>query len=646
MGGSKYEYLLKPIKIGGTLIKNRFVMPPMLSEKGNGTHHFTDEAVAYYVRRAKGGFGLLITEFMCVSPEGLGCREEMGIWSDVFIPDLVKLTKAVQKEGAKIFAQLHHQGALASEHDIHQRAVGASAIPAPGKMEKVRALSVEEVYEVIGKFKEAAIRAKSAGFDGVEIHAAHSYLLCQFLSPYFNKRADEFGGSYENSFRICEYIIKEIKKSCGHDFPVSIRVSTEEFADAGLTAHDLRINCVLAERAGADCIHVSTGGIGGNVVTPYFIKAGFNIENIRKVKECVDIPVIGVGRMNDAVMMDLYISGGFLDMVSLGRQSVCDPDFPVKIMQEKENEIIPCIACLQRCFFTPGYDKNDTGISCMLNPFSGKETAWVIKEAKKKKEIAIVGAGPAGLEAAWILAARGHHVEVFEKENTVGGAFRLAAVPPHKQDFGKVIHTYKILCEKYGAKIKLGFQADCDFLSMDVWDDFIIATGSRPFIPPIQGLEQEPYVLAADILDGKRIFSDKRVLIIGGGLVGCETAEFLSMYGNQVVIAEMKDSVAEECSPVPKTFLMESMKKKKIEMYTSAKVEKIEKGNIKAEIKGKLTEFTEFDRIVIAAGSRPSAALADELREKGKRVHVIGDAKKVRDARAAIYEGAFIGMSL
>lgn len=328
-------------------------------------HCFSDEAIAYYAARAQGGFGLLITEFLCVDETGLGCDTEIGIWNDRFIPSLARLTEAIHSKEGRIFAQLHHQGILAVCSDIHTQPVGPSAIMSLSSMDPPRELSNAEVYALAGRFVDAAERAQKAGFDGVEIHAAHGYLLCQFLSTYFNKRSDEFGGSYENRFRMIRLIIAGIRERCGASYPISFRFSTDNFLDGGAIPHDSLIYAKLAEQAGVDYIHVSTGGAGGNVVTPYTYRPGFNIENIAKIKQNVSVPVIGVGRINEPALADLYVQMGLLDMVSLGRQSICDPNFPNKARDGCAQEIIPCVGCLQRCFFTPGYDETDTGISCI-----------------------------------------------------------------------------------------------------------------------------------------------------------------------------------------------------------------------------------------------------------------------------------------
>lgn len=642
----EYVSLFQPIQIGSLTIKNRFVMPPMLSASNVTDHCFSDEAIAYYAARAQGGFGLLITEFLCVDETGLGCDTEIGIWNDRFIPSLARLTEAIHSKEGRIFAQLHHQGILAVCSDIHTQPVGPSAIMSLSSMDPPRELSNAEVYALAGRFVDAAERAQKAGFDGVEIHAAHGYLLCQFLSTYFNKRSDEFGGSYENRFRMIRLIIAGIRERCGASYPISFRFSTDNFLDGGAIPHDSLIYAKLAEQAGVDCIHVSTGGAGGNVVTPYTYRPGFNIENIAKIKQNVSVPVIGVGRINEPALADLYVQMGLLDMVSLGRQSICDPNFPNKTRDGCAQEIIPCVGCLQRCFFTPGYDETDTGISCMLNPFSGKELSWKIEPAKQQKCIAIAGGGPAGLMAAWVLAKRGHEVHVYEKKSVLGGAFRLAAVPPRKHDFARVIHSYASLGKRYGVNYHLNAEMTPEVLRERKFDVLIVATGSKPLLPPIPGIEDPSLIKANDVLSGENPVVHSNVLILGSGLVGCELAEFLTLYDNQVSVVEMQPEFAKEGAPIPRSALLDSMKHRNIRLFPGTKVTQIHSDGVEAVCGDQTLEIRDFDKVILALGSRNLDELSQTAADCVPEVYVVGDARRARDARHAIYEAAHLAIQI
>lgn len=390
-----YEALFEPLKIGSLEIKNRFVVPAMDSHYTDETPQFTNQALNYYGQRANGGFGLIITEFLCVSEEGLAEKTQAGIYDDCFIPMLTQLTKRIHDNGSKIFAQLQHSGRLQGKDATNLPAVGASWIPAIGSAKEIHELTTSEIEIVVQKFVAAALRAQKANFDGVEIHGAHGYLLAQFLSKSTNKRVDQYGGNITNRARIVCEIIAAIKQACGKDFPICVRTSGDEGFFGGNTIEDAVAQAMLFEMAGADAIHISYG----TAIQSYYTKSGFNIDNVRKVKEAVQIPVIGVGRINDPTLALSAIQTKAMDFVALGRQSICDPHFPNKIKDGRIQEILTCTGCMQRCLYSSSFEEG-FGTSCMINPFSGKEGLWEIKPTTTPKKIAIIGAGPAGLQAA------------------------------------------------------------------------------------------------------------------------------------------------------------------------------------------------------------------------------------------------------
>ena len=481
----------------------------------------------------------------------------------------------------------------------------------------------------------------------MEVHGAHFYLIAQFLSKYANKRVDEFGGDYEGRFRFAKLVMENIRKKCGEDYPMLFRISADEFLDGGNTLEDCVIYSAMAEAAGAAAIHVSTGsGIGGNIVTPQFFEPGFNEDSAAAVKRAVGIPVIAVGRINDPAVAEHILRTGKADMVTLGRQSVCDPEFPKKLAQGRRDEIFHCAGCMQRCYYGKGCEEDDTGISCILNPFTGKESRWIMAPAEKPKRILIVGAGVAGLEAAWILAKRGHRVTVWEKNSLPGGNFRLAAVPPHKTDFAKAIGTYVTLGKKYGVTFQFGKEATEETVLAEQADAVILATGAKPLVPRIPGLDPEKLTFAGDILSGRTIVGKKKVLIMGGGLVGCELAEFLNLYGNEVTIVEMQSMLAKEDVSRSRVVLMERLRKAGTRQLTDTRIMELLPDGIRAERNGELQEFRGYDVLVMALGYRNYNPLEEPLRQHGSEVYVIGDAARARNAKFAIYEGAKLGLSL
>lgn len=642
----RYATLFEPIQIGRTTIVNRFVMPAM--ESGTTKEHlFTEQSKSYFMARAKGGFGLIITDYTAVSPEGIGVKDEIGLWDDCFIENLKSLTDEIHKTDAKIFAQLHHSGMMCVEKTTGVPPKGPSAIASPNYKEKVSAYTKEEVRRFVEKYGDAAARAKKAGYDGVEVHGAHGYQIAQFLSPFSNKRCDEYGGSYENRFRFAKEILENIRKKCGLEYPILFRISAEEFIESGCTIQDAMIYVQMAEKAGADAISVSTGtGIGGNIVTPHYFQPGFNVSNAEAVKKVVDIPVITVGRINEPALACAIIDNKRADMVALGRQSICDSEFPNKVREGREDEIFHCTGCMQRCYYAPGCEEDDTGVSCIINPFSGKENRWRIEQANDKKKIAIIGAGPAGLEAAWILAKRGHIVDVYEKNQEIGGNFRLASVPPKKQDLAHTIYTYERLCKKYRVKIHTNFEMTEEKITALGADVVILATGAEPVRPELSGISESDVIAAVDVLSGEELICDRKVLILGGGLVGCETAEFLHIYQNEVTIVDMADELAKESVKRSKAVLMENLKKHHTKVYLNTKMKQVKKDGIIGEKDGTEIVLDGFDQIILALGFRSYNPLEECTKNQCSEVHVIGDAKRARDAKFAIYEAAKLAISI
>ena len=644
----KYDALFKPIKIGSIEIQNRFVVPAMDSGFATEEHKISERGIQYYAARARGGYGLIVTELMGVDAQGITMPNQIGLWDDCFIDNLKELTAEIHKvPGVKIFAQIQHGGMVCIEKNIKTTPIGPSSIPAANYLEKIREMSNEEVYEMVNKFAAAALRSKKAGFDGVELQGGHGYLVAQFLSKAFNKRVDEFGGSYHNRFHFAELLIQAIKKTCGKDFPLSIRLSANEFLDGGNTPEDLKIYASLAEKAGVDCISITTGtGIGGNVVTPIYVDPGFNLPNVAAVKREVSVPVIGVGRINDPDIALHAVESGETDLLALGRQSIADSSFVNKLREGRVNEIFKCTGCMQRCYYGKTMDEDDVGVSCIINPFSGKEALWKITEAENKKKIVIVGTGPAGLQAAWILAKRGHTVIVMEKQATPGGNYKLAAVPPKKQDLAQTIVTYTTLCKKYGVTLKYNCKATAETLEAQKPDEVIMATGAEPFVPPIPGIHAENVVAAESVLKGETILSGMKVAVLGGGLVGCDTAEFLSLYHNNISIIEMDTQVAKEMVRRSKTVLMQRLKESNVRIYTDTRVCAIEGGSILVNRSGEEKTLDGFDAIVMAFGYKSYRPLQEDVENASYPVHYIGDALKGGDAKVAIYGATKLALQL
>lgn len=638
-----YNLLFQPCKIGTLEIKNRFVMPAMDSFYTDKSHQFTEQACNYYGERAKGQFGLIVTEYLCVSEEGLACDTQAGIYDDRFLPGLTKVAERVHKEGAKIFAQLHHAGRIQGPGTTEKEVVGAGPLQDINFPQQVHELTVEEIKILEEQFVKAALRAKTAGFDGVEVHGAHGYLLSQFLSKSLNKRVDEYGGTLTKRARIVCEIIQKIKQACGADYPVTVRTSGEENWYGGNSIEDATVHAVLFEAAGADAIHISYG----EAIESYYKNAGFNMDRVKKVKNAVHIPVIGVGRINDPTLAYLAVKTGCMDFVALGRQSIADPHFPEKVKENRLDEIFTCTGCMQRCLYKDTFEEG-CGTSCMMNPFSGKEGQWVLHPASEVKKIAVVGAGPAGLEAAWILAKRGMKVTLFEKKVTPGGQYRLASMPAMKQELAGTIGTYMTLCKKFGVTMRFGVEATPELLEQEGFEEVIVATGAEPIVPKIPGIDGETVCLANELLSGSKMIARKRVLVLGAGLVGVETAEFLTGYENQVTVVDMIKEPAPLAPWRPRMSLLAHLKEQQVTFELGAKVKEILPDGIVAERDGEEFSLQGYDAVVLAFGSKSSRKLYDSLNagQGDLSVHVIGDAAKPADAKKAIYDAAKLALEL
>jgi 2,4-dienoyl-CoA reductase-like NADH-dependent reductase (Old Yellow Enzyme family)/pyruvate/2-oxoglutarate dehydrogenase complex dihydrolipoamide dehydrogenase (E3) component len=635
-----YERLFEPMKIGKLEIKNRFVVPAMDSHYTNEEHQFTQQALNYYGERALGGFGLIITEFLCVSEEGLAEKTQAGIYDDKFIPMLSQLVERVHQNGSCMFAQLQHSGRLQGKGTSDLKVVGASNIPDKSKPREVHELTTSEVKVIIQKFVDAAKRAKKAGFDGVEIHGAHGYLLAQFMSRGVNKRVDCYGGNITNRARIVCEIVEEIKKECGQDYPVIVRTSGDEGYYGGNTIEDAVAQAMLFEKAGADAINVSYG----TAIQSYYVKNGFNIDNVKKVKDAVNVPVIGIGRINDPTLALSCLQTNAMDFVALGRQSICDSHFPNKVKENKINEILTCTGCMQRCLYTSSFE-DGFGTSCMINPFSGKESIWTIEKVTENKKIAIIGAGVAGLQAGWILGKRGYNVTIYEKENFAGGQYRLASVPAMKQDLAKTISTYLVFNEKYNVNIQYNTTVTKELLDKENFDEIIVSTGSLPIIPRIAGIDNDNVFKANDILSFNKVLQNQKVLVLGAGLVGVETAEILAEYGNSVTVVDMLDKAAPLAPKRPRENLLAHLKQLNVEFILNSKVLQINKDGIDYENNNQTKSLTQFDSIILAFGSKPNNELYNQLNEY-KNIHMIGDAFKAGDAKKAIYEATQLALTL
>ena len=640
MSMKEFSHLFSPIKVGETVVKNRVFMPPIstnLADKG----YVTDALVAHYAARAKGGVGLIVTEVTTVEPTYIYLPGDMSIHDDSFIPGWKKLTEAVHQYDCKILPQLFHPAYMAFPIPGTPRLIAPSNVGPYYAKEAPRSVTKEELKVIIKQFGEAALRVKTAGADGVEIHAAHAHgLLGGFLSPLYNKRTDEYGGDISCRLRLTLEVIEEVRKMCGKDFIIDVRISGDEYTDGGLNINDMIYVSKTLEKAGVDMLHVSGGTTiarGSSIPAPG-TKMGSHALLSEEIKKHVSIPVATVGRITEPWIADELIANDKADICMMGRANLCDAEFVNKAMNGHVEDIRPCIGCL-RCLTGIMFGKR---VSCTINPSLEIENEDTIKEAEEKKNILVIGSGPAGMEAAFVAHKRGHHVVLCEKDDKLGGEMNLAAVPIAKQDLTLVI---KYMAHKLeGVDVRLNTEVTLDMLKNEFKDYEVIAgTGASPIV--INPFTQfKSWMTADDVLAG-RAFPGRKIVIIGGGSVGCETADYLAPLINDlfprnrdVTILEMADGVMMNESGPGRSLLVRRMMEKGVKIITSAKVDSVTETEINYTQDDVTHTIKDADTLIFAAGYKKNPAVEEMLEESGLNYHMIGDAHEIGNIKTAITE--------
>lgn len=637
----KFENMFSPIQIGPMTVKNRFVVPPMGNNFANTDGCWSEQSAAYYAERAKGQFGLITVEATVVHQGAKGGPRKPCLYDDSSIESLKKITDACHAEGAKVSIQLQNAGPEGNAKNAGAPIQAATAIPSVIGRDTPREVPTAEVYELVKGYGDAAERAMKAGVDAVEIHMAHGYLVNSFISPRTNKRVDEFGGSFENRMRFPRLIVEEVKKRVGGKVAILARINSADEVLGGDDVHDSAAIAAYLEACGVECLHVSRAvHIKDEYMwAPTTIHGGFSADLVTEIKKAVSIPVITVGRYTEPHYAELLIKEGRTDLVAFGRQSLADPHMPEKAMQERLDDLTPCIACLQGC--VANMYKGEP-ICCLTNPFLGHESEGYPK-AETSKKVMVIGGGVAGLCAAFVSAERGHDVTLYEASDKLGGNMRLAAYPPGKGDITNMIRSYIVRCEKAGVKIVMNKAADLDLIKAENPDAVVVSTGSKTLILPIEGIENPAIIHGSDLLDGKRVAGEK-VLVVGGGMVGCEIAAFLGEQQHKVSIIEFRDTMGADMISEHRKFVMKDFEEYKVQEITSAKVCKFYEDGVEYESPdGTRHEARGFDSVVLSMGFRNYNPFAEQLDELGKEVYVVGDATRARralDATKEAYEAA------
>jgi 2,4-dienoyl-CoA reductase-like NADH-dependent reductase (Old Yellow Enzyme family)/thioredoxin reductase len=636
--------LFHPIRLGTLDVKNRLVMPPMSLNFGvDQDGNVTEQHWEYLAARAKGGTGMITVGGGAVHVSGLDLPRMPPLWDDRFIPALRKMTRVIHRYDTAFGMQLLHGGRQA----YLSKKVAPSPIPALAVVKGIpKELTRDEIQELVHSFGNAALRCQKAGFDFVEIHGAHGYLITEFLAENSNRRKDEYGGSFENRIRFLLEVIEDIKAKVGRSFPVGLRMNGEDYVDGGWKMPDTLRLVPILEKMGIDWLHISAGIYGSMPVTipsMYSEQACF-LHLAEEVKKTVSIPVITVGRIKSVELANRIIQEGRADMVAMGRAHLADPELAQKAYEGRLRDIRPCIGCCKGCIERAlALDE----ATCVMNPEVGREYILKKKDRSAPKKVMVVGAGPSGLAVARMAALHGHEVIVFEEKDDVGGMAKLAGIPPGRSEILEMITYYLRELIRLNVQIHVNTKIVKQHLLNFKPDVGIIATGSQPDIPQIAGLFDTQMTLHtfADIL-----LSDaptgRRIIVLGGHMAGLQVADFLAKEKIEVFVLHRGNHFAKEMAPNDRTYLMERLKRPGIQIFKRVRIQKFLEKGLQFSCDGTEKVLDGITDFVISEGMRSEKRATELFKAANVEVHVIGDAKSPRTLLEALTEADELGRGL
>lgn len=644
--------LFDSVNIRGMVLRNRILMAPMLTNLG----YKSKRGRAYFTARAKGGVGGIVAYGI---PPDLLVND--GAWEEKdqrhsFIEGISTVTAEIHNLGARIGVQLWYgnrfPAIIGGNFNCGEWVAPSTRIEGtpPHALVSVsahlREMTIQEIESLIQSFGRAAAQAKDAGFDFVEFHGAHSYLANQFFSPADNHRFDKYGGCLSGRMRFGIECIKVIRGAVGEDYPIFYRFPSEEARPGGITLADSLQYAGELERAGVDVLNVSVGatndrrGLDYHITPPYDRPAGTYVHLAAAIKRKVNILVAAVGRINSPDLAEFIVGQGKADLITIGRQLIADPEWPNKVAHEQREDIRPCLSCCECVEIV----MNGKQLQCAVNPMVGREFGYGAVPEEERKTVVVIGGGPAGMQAAAIAGSRGHKVVLFEKAEKLGGQLLFSCLPPYKEAHAHLAKYLMKQIEKSGAEVRLRWNGDVNSIQKEKPDVVILAAGAVPIFPPIPGVQRNIAVSSLDVLSGQSEVGDK-VVVIGGGMIGLETAELLSSMGKEVTIVEMLEEVGRDTISVLREAVKERLKKAGVRINTGSEVVEILDKGVWVKVEAE-KNFLGADSVVLACGMKADSELKGQIEESGGKVLAIGDCVEPRRIRFAIEEGFRVGVEI
>ncbi len=638
------QLLFSSGKIGRLTLKNRLLMAPMVRNYADPRGRITPRYLSHIQRIAHGGVAAMILEASFISPEGRGFRNQLGLHDDAVLPGLRQAASLVHAEGARLGIQLFHAGRQTSIQVTGEQPVAPSEMPCPLMNELPRALDTAEIYTIVDNFGIAAARAREAGLDFVEIHAAHGYLINQFLSPFSNRRTDRYGGGAENRRRFLDEVISSICKYAGDDFTVTIRLSADEMVPGGLTPKDTVALAAWLETRGLAAIHVSAGNYAsyarGCMISPMAVEDAPLVHYAAQVRDRVKIPVIAVGKLRTPALAEAVLANGQADFIALGRELLADPDWPMKAQNGHADAIHRCIACNQGCI-SRLFDQRD--VWCTVNPECGREREFAEQPVTHElRKLLVVGGGPAGMQAAHYAASSGMQVILCEATGQLGGQLRAAGAAPYRSGWHELLDGLSAQLRRLGVEVRLNTRVDRKYIEREKPFALVVATGAQPVRPRIPGVNDIHVVTARDVLEG-RSTAYGSVLVAGGGCSGAQTAEFLARAGHAVTLIEAESDIAADAPLDDRTLLLGRLRELKVNILSHTRLLSIENQLVQLAVDGENTQMM-FDTVVLCLGARSENRLEREALELVPHVFTVGDAVRPRKVTEAVIEGALAGL--